>query len=105
MHHLLRCLTFVFLLTFIACKTEKPCSGLNPEIGKYNTPKKMHKGKKSLHSGPEKAAYQHRKDEMKRRKKGGGKTGGIKHGILGIHFSGGGHKSSGGGGNESQQKN
>jgi hypothetical protein len=62
-------LLFIFLFLFSACTPEKPCSGLNPEIGKFNTARRIHKGRKSVHSKPEKKAVHHREKQVKSRKK------------------------------------
>jgi hypothetical protein len=75
MNLFLRCIIFLVVLSASACGPHKVCSGLNPEIGKYNTPQKIRKGKRSLHSGPEKDANRHRAKTMKKRKKRGGKAG------------------------------
>ncbi|MDQ3111137.1 MAG: hypothetical protein M3R17_14685 [Bacteroidota bacterium] len=100
---------FIFVIAVVSCGPHKVCSGLNPEIGKYNTSKKIRKGKRSLHSGPEKEAYRHRVKSMKKKKQRGGKAGGARKGFFGIHIGGGGRRSGGsigGSGNiQVQQKN
>ena len=84
-----RCVLFFLLVGFASCRHEKVCSGLNPEIGKYNTSKKIRKGKRAVHSNPEKEAVRRRTKQIKKRKPRGGKAVPVKHGIFGsIHIGG-----------------
>lgn len=55
-------------LAFASCKHEV-CSGLNPEVGKYNTTKRLGKGGRSLKSKPEKDALKRRRQRLKNRDK------------------------------------
>ncbi len=113
MYYLKRCLVFLLVFAFVSCGPHKVCSGLNPEIGKYNTPKKIRKGRRSLHSGPEKEAYHRRAKKMKKRKSRPGKSVPVKRGIFSFRFGGsihiggggGGVKVGGGGNVQAQQKN
>lgn len=91
-------------LVISSCGSEKLCSGLNPEIGKYNTSKRLNKGGKSLKSKPERESLRRRKKQVKK-KKGGfsakGRYGG------GIQIFGGGLRGSGsisGGGSANVQQ-
>ncbi|CAN5907854.1 hypothetical protein BH11BAC7_BH11BAC7_08120 [soil metagenome] len=70
-----RCFIFLIAFSFVACGPRKVCSGLNPEIGKYNTSQKLRKGRRKLHSGPEKEAYHRRTKQIKKRKSHPGKSG------------------------------
>ncbi len=99
-----RCLVFLLVFSFVSCGTHKVCSGLNPEIGKYNTPKKIRKGSRSLHSGPEKEAYHRRAKKMKKKKSRSGKSVGVKRRLFTFHFGGSAHIGGGGGGNVQAQK-
>jgi hypothetical protein len=82
----IRFVIFLFAFSIVSCGTREVCSGLNPEIGKYNTTQKIRKGKRHLHSGPEKDAYRHRVKTMKKRKPRGGKAGNGGGGLFGIHL-------------------
>lgn len=95
---LIRCLVFIFAISLASCGPPKVCSGLNPEIGKYNTSKKIRKGKRSLHSGPEKDAYHRRSQQIKKNKRRAGASNPKKHGIFSIHLGGRSKRSGGGGG-------
>ena len=94
-------LPLVFLFAFASCAPEKPCSGLNPEIGKFNTARTLRKGRKTVHSKPEKKAVHHREKQVKAKKQkfsakgkyGGGASGGF-HFHIGGHVGG---RASGGG--------
>jgi hypothetical protein len=87
MRLVIRCFIILIAFSIIGCEPHKVCSGLNPEIGKYNTSKKIRRGKRHLHSGPEKEAYRRRAKQMqkRRRKKRGGKAVPVRHGIF-IHI-------------------
>lgn len=105
----LRAWVILIAFSFASCGTPKVCSGLNPEIGKYNTSKKVRKGRRSLHSGPEKVAYNRRSKQIKKRKPRPAKSGSGKQGLFNFHLGGSGGGSIGGGGgndnNQRQQKN
>ena len=85
-----RCILFFLLVGFASCGHEKVCSGLNPEIGKYNTSKKIRKGKRAVHSNPEKEAVKRHSKQVKHKKpRNGGKSVPLNHGIFGgIHIGG-----------------
>lgn len=103
-----RCFIFLLVFSSVSCGPQKVCSGLNPEIGKYNTSKKVRKGRRSLHSGPEKEAYRRRAKQMKKKKARAGKSVLLKGRFLNISIGGGRSRSGsiggGGGGNVQQQK-
>lgn len=104
-----RLLILILILSFVSCTHEKVCSGLNPDIGTYNSSKKIRKGKRTAHSDPEREAIRRRKKTVKKQKSWGlskttGKPKGIFHFGGRLHIGGGGHVG-GGGGNISQQKN
>ncbi|CAN5433326.1 hypothetical protein BH09BAC5_BH09BAC5_01160 [soil metagenome] len=84
MFQFLRLSILLLAICIYSCKPTKPCSGLNPEIGKYNTSQKIRKGKRSLHSTPEKEAYRRRSKQLKHKKSRGGKAGA--GGSSGIHI-------------------
>ena len=93
---------FIFSLSLIfSCAPYKVCSGLNPVTGSYNSSKKMRKGRKSLHSDPERSAYTHRQKEMKKKNAVNGRNhstmgGAIKAGGgFSFHIGGGGAHASG----------
>lgn len=114
MPFIIRFFILLFFISFAACKPQKVCSGLNPEIGKFNTVEKIRKGKRSTHSTLEKDAVQRRKKQVKKHKSWGlSKTTGSQK--KGIHIGGrlqiniGGKSGGGGGGghinNNVQQRN
>lgn len=72
----------------LSCGPRKLCSGLNPEIGKYNTSKRLNKGGRTLKSKPERDSLRRRKKSMK--SKGGFSAKGRYGGSGGIHIFGGG---------------
>jgi hypothetical protein len=106
------CFFSLLFLSFVSCGPHKVCSGLNPEIGKYNTSKKMRKGGHKLSSGPEKAAHRRRVKQMqkKRRKKGPGKSVPLRRRFIKFNIGGGGNSGGGtvsgsiGGGNDNKQQ-
>lgn len=104
-----RFVLFLFLVSVVSCGGEKVCSGLNPEIGKYNTSKKIRKGRRSVHSNPEKEAVKRHSKQVKHKKpRNGGKSVPLNHGIFGgIHIGGSAYAGGGahiGGGNENNQQ-
>jgi hypothetical protein len=110
MRAIIRCVLFLLVIGFISCRHEKVCSGLNPEIGKYNTSSKVRKGRRQVHSGPEKQAVsRHAKQVKHKQPRNGGKSNPVRHGISGVfHFGGrvsaGGSAHVGGGGESNKQK-
>lgn len=96
----------VIVFSFASCGTHQVCSGLNPEIGKYNTSKKIRKGRRSLHSGPEKSAYSRRAKQVKKRKSRVGNSTVGKQGVFNFQVGGGRRSGSGsiGGGNDNNQR-
>src|SRR5688500_7165912 len=91
---------FLLLLSFVSFGGHKVCSGLNPEIGKYNTSKKMRKGGHKLSSGPEKAAHRRRVKQMqkRRKRKAPGKSVPLKRRFIKFSLNGGGGSVGGSGG-------
>lgn len=57
------------LFALSSCRQHKQCSGLNSEIGKYNTHHRLRKAGRRLKSRPERSSLKYRKRQLKRRKK------------------------------------
>jgi hypothetical protein len=75
-------LLLAFSVILASCRPHRVCSGLNPEIGKYNTKKRLNKGGRRLKSRPEKAAMKYRKKQLKHRKNATNKK--VHHHIIRI---------------------
>src|SRR5947208_3124481 len=104
-----RIFIFLICISLASCMGKKTCSGISPEVGSYDTAKKIRKARRHAHSAPEKAAETHRLKTVKNHKsskltKTTGKQGGLLH-LGSKHKKGGssGHKQKthdgGGGGN------